>query len=165
MIVKALAHSMGARVAVESGVGDGTAAGVQLLRTRSGPICRLPSEAGSLRRRPNLGPVRMKLAVVLVGAVVLLGACGESLEGKLGEELYDAGCARCHGGEGTGGIGPAIGTADSNTALALTDEMIRGVIRVGPGRMPAFGELTDEQVDSLVVYLRELQAADALGRE
>jgi mono/diheme cytochrome c family protein len=105
----------------------------------------------------------MKLTIVVLGAVVLLSACGESLEAKFGGELYDAGCARCHGSEGAGGIGPAIGTADSNTALALTDEMIRGVIRVGPGRMPGFGGLTDEQVDSLVVYLRELQAADAFG--
>lgn len=109
--------------------------------------------------------MRLKLAIILVGAVVLLSGCGESLEGKFGGELYDAGCARCHGAEGMGGIGPAIGTADSNTALALTDDMIRGVIRVGPGRMPGFDGLTDAQVDSLVVHLRELQAADALGGE
>lgn len=89
-----------------------------------------------------------------------VAGCGESLEGKFDGELFRAGCARCHNADGSGGIGPAIGTADSNAALNLTDDMIRGVIRVGPGRMPAFSQITDAQVDSLVSYLRELQRAD-----
>lgn len=89
-----------------------------------------------------------------------LAACGESLEGKFDGDLFRAGCARCHDADGSGGIGPAIGTADSNAALNLTDDMIRGVIRVGPGRMPAFGQITDAQVDSLVTYLRALQRGE-----
>lgn len=91
---------------------------------------------------------------------VAAGACGESLEGKFEGDLFEAGCARCHDADGSGGIGPAIGTADGNAALNLTDDMIRGVIRVGPGRMPSFGQLTDAQVDSLVSYLRALQRGE-----
>ena len=101
---------------------------------------------------------RRALVAVLLSSVVVVG-CSESLEGKFGAELYRAGCARCHAEDGSGGIGPAIGTADSNAALELSDDQIRGVIQVGPGRMPAFErQLTDEQIDSLVAYLRELQA-------
>ena len=115
------------------------------------------------RGRPNLTPVRIKLVIAAACIALVAGGCGESLEGKFGEELFNAGCARCHDRDGSGGIGPPIGTADSNAARELTDEMIRGVIRVGPGRMPSFDRLTPAQVDSLVEYLRELQAADAAG--
>ena len=87
--------------------------------------------------------------------------CGESLEGKFDGDLFRAGCARCHDDDGSGGIGPAIGTADSNAAQNLTDDMIRGVIRVGPGRMPAFSEITEDQVDSVIAYLRALQRGEA----
>jgi mono/diheme cytochrome c family protein len=99
---------------------------------------------------------RRSLLVILVFALGIAG-CGESLEGKFGEELYRAGCARCHADDGAGGIGPAVGTPDSNAARVLTDDQIRGAIRIGPGRMPSFDRLTDAQVDSLVDHLRALQ--------
>lgn len=101
--------------------------------------------------------------LILCGFLVLAllaTACGESTEGKYGADLYGAACARCHGGEGQGGRGPAIGTADANAAQVLTDAQIRGVIRVGPGRMPAFPQLDDDQVESLVEHLRQLQAGE-----
>jgi len=49
---------------------------------------------------------------------------------------------------------------DSNAATTLTDDQIRGVIRVGPGRMPAWPQLEGDQVDSLVDHLRLLQAGE-----
>jgi mono/diheme cytochrome c family protein len=97
----------------------------------------------------------------VVAAVVALGvvpaSCGGSLEGKVGSELYEAACARCHGARGEGGIGPAIGTADSRAATELTDDQLNGVIRVGFGSMPSFPTLTEEQRASLVAELRRLQ--------
>jgi mono/diheme cytochrome c family protein len=102
--------------------------------------------------------------LVLVLALALAGAgCGESLEGKFGDELFRAGCARCHADDGSGGIGPAIGRPDSDAALVLTDEQIRGSIRVGPGRMPSFDRLTEEQLDSLVDHVRALQQGTVGG--
>lgn len=94
-------------------------------------------------------------AAVTIGAV--LASCGSSLEGKLGAELYEAGCARCHGAAGEGGLGPAIGTPDSRSATELSDDQLDGVIRVGYGSMPSFPTLTDEQRASLVAELRRLQ--------
>jgi mono/diheme cytochrome c family protein len=104
--------------------------------------------------------MRHVMLVGLLGLAIFTAACGESTEGKYGADLYGAACARCHGGEGQGGRGPAIGTADSNAAVVLNDDQIRGVIRAGPGRMPAFPRLDDDQVDSLVEHLRLLQSGE-----
>ena len=98
----------------------------------------------------------LRLTGLLIALALFALACGDSTEGKFGEELYDISCARCHGSSGGGGVGPAI--ASDPDALALTDEQIAGVIRVGPGRMPSHSRLTGEQIDSLVAYIRQLQA-------
>ena len=59
---------------------------------------------------------------------------------------------------GAGGIGPALGPGSN--AVALTDEQIIDVIRIGPGSMTAFGDrFTDAQFDSLVEYLRAEQGS------
>ncbi len=92
-------------------------------------------------------------------STLLLAGCGRTTRDKSGGELYEITCARCHGGRGEGGIGPAIGTPDSSAALDLDDDQIFGAIRVGPGSMPGNPSLTDEQITSLVEYLRELQRA------
>lgn len=88
--------------------------------------------------------------------LVLVG-CSDPTEGRFGEDLYQVGCAGCHGADLTGGIGPALGPG-SNAAQQLTDEQIAGAIAVGPGAMPGFAtRLTTDQIDSLVLYLRTEQ--------
>lgn len=94
----------------------------------------------------------LAIAVMLMGLVAV--SCGGSTRGLTGRDLYVESCASCHGDMGEGAIGPAVGTG-SNT-VSLTDGQIAGVITVGPGTMPAFPRLSDEQVDSLVAYLRQL---------
>jgi mono/diheme cytochrome c family protein len=93
--------------------------------------------------------------VGLAIAVTLASGCAAADENLFGKELYDRSCATCHGVDGSGGIGNAIG-AGSNTDLNLTDEQIAGVITVGPGNMPGFSRLRPEQVESLVDYVRSL---------
>ena len=104
----------------------------------------------------------MSRATTLLAAVLLLaGGCSNGLDGLEGEELFVAACAGCHDRDGSGGIGPAIGHPDARAALELSDAQLRGVIEVGPGRMPAFGRtLTAAQVDSLVRHLRQLQTGE-----
>jgi mono/diheme cytochrome c family protein len=92
-------------------------------------------------------------AAALAGAVLVAGCSGSS--GLIGRELYEQSCASCHGGLGEGGVGPALDAGSG--AASLSDEQIAGVIRVGPGSMPGFDHLSDEQVDSLVEYVRTLQ--------
>jgi cytochrome c oxidase subunit 2 len=70
----------------------------------------------------------------------------------LGREEWEGVCAKCHGLNGEGGIGPRI--AGSPT---LTDaEDLGNLVRNGRRTMPAVGAgWTDEQVQALVEYLTE----------
>jgi mono/diheme cytochrome c family protein len=97
--------------------------------------------------------MRRIAAVVLL--VVVTAGCGGSTEGLFGADLYEQACAACHGSDGAGGTGPAVGAGTNS--VDLSDEQIAGVIVVGPGSMPAFSRFTDEQVDSLVAWIRDLQ--------
>jgi mono/diheme cytochrome c family protein len=101
--------------------------------------------------------VHRRLAVLVLSIALVTVSCGPSTEGVFGGELYEISCAGCHLPTGEGGRGPAIGTPDSNAALTLSDDQIAATIRVGPGIMPAFKRLTDDQVESLVAHLRRLQ--------
>jgi cytochrome c oxidase subunit II len=73
-------------------------------------------------------------------------------ESTLGEEQWEGVCAKCHGPEGEGGIGPRI--AGSPT---LTDrDALEAIVRNGRREMPPVGShWTDEQVDALLDYLTE----------
>ena len=97
-----------------------------------------------------------RLVTAMVVLAVAVAGCADPTERRVGRDLFEATCAACHGSDLGGGIGPAIGPG-SNAATSLTDEQIRGVIEVGPGAMPSFRRLSDEQVDSLVEYVRARQ--------
>jgi len=71
-----------------------------------------------------------------------------------GERLYNQYCAACHGSQGTGGVGVPLALPDF---LAVADDdFLRKTIRLGrPGRvMPAFRQLSDAQVDTLIKHIR-----------
>lgn len=95
--------------------------------------------------------------VFVLSVVLLASACAESTEGVFGADLYQQSCARCHGGGGEGGVGPAIGAATESELLS--DEQLADIIRVGPGTMPGFPGFTNDQVASLVEHMRVLQVA------
>lgn len=97
----------------------------------------------------------MRRTFLTVAIALALSACGGSTEGLMGQELYDRSCGSCHLADGAGLAGPAVGPGSNS--VNLTDDQLAAVIRVGPGTMPAFSRFSDEQVDSLVAYLRELQ--------
>ena len=99
----------------------------------------------------------IRLTAVLVAFVVAAAACSGPSPDTFGQELFEQSCAVCHGSSGEGSLTrPAIGPG-SNAAENLTDDQIRGTLSVGPGAMPSFNRLSQEQIDSLVTYLRELQ--------
>ena len=88
----------------------------------------------------------------------MAAACGGApSDDTRGAELYDVSCSRCHGADLEGRIGPAL-DAESRTATDLTVQQITDTIRIGPGAMPGFGRLSDQQVASLVEFLRDQQA-------
>jgi mono/diheme cytochrome c family protein len=89
----------------------------------------------------------------------------------LGAEIYrSAGCSGCHGGGGEGGVGPKLN--EGEVLLSFPDEQehidwvrsgsapligqpynARG--RVAAGGMPGFGNLSDEELEAVVLYERE----------
>ncbi len=79
-----------------------------------------------------------------------------------GSAIYALNCASCHGGDGEGGIGPALNSKQFLEDAA--DPQIEALIAVGvPGsQMSAYsldfgGPLTSEQITAITTYLRSLE--------
>ena len=71
---------------------------------------------------------------------------------SLGEETYAGACAKCHGPEGEGDIGPRL--AGNPTAAAA--ELVERIVRNGRRRMPPVGpDWGDRQMEALTDYLAE----------
>jgi mono/diheme cytochrome c family protein len=95
------------------------------------------------------------LAALLV-TTVIVSACslGAPDEDATGEEIHAELCARCHGADLGGGIGPPLGPGSA--AAAETDEFLEFTIVNGRGRMPSFASSLDEdQLDRLIDFMRE----------
>lgn len=67
--------------------------------------------------------------------------------------LYGRRCAGCHGGDGSGGIGPRLA---GRVVERFPDPAAQiAVVANGRGGMPAFaGRLTDEEIAAVVEYTR-----------
>jgi quinoprotein glucose dehydrogenase len=78
-----------------------------------------------------------------------------------GQYLYDVYCHSCH----------SLGTGDTRRAVSslagvgrkLSREQIAAAIQQGVGPMPAFAEISDEDVDLLVTYLNDPPKLSATG--
>ena len=120
-------------------------------------------------------------ALATAVALLTLGACSSSSssapadlspEAAAGRELaISAGCASCHGDDGNGRVGPKwVGLADSQvtlsdgTVVTADDAYLYESIkdpgakkrRGASGIMPA-NKLTDEEIASIIVYIRALK--------
>lgn len=89
---------------------------------------------------------------------LLLAGCVSVSEDATGAEIYSALCARCHGSDLEGGVGPRLGGFDASSATE-SDEYLVTTITRGKGRMPSFGaSLSDAQIERVVAYVREQQS-------
>ena len=69
-----------------------------------------------------------------------------------GADVFAAECARCHGADGAGGLGPSLVGVEER----LTVEEHVAVVSSGRGIMPSFSDsLTPEQIDLVVAYTRD----------
>ncbi len=82
-----------------------------------------------------------------------------------GRELYDVNCASCHGENGIGGLGPAIGAMQF--LVNQTNDQIQQLTSLGvPGsEMVGYsvdnnGPLTSQQIGAIVAFLRSLEAEE-----
>jgi mono/diheme cytochrome c family protein len=112
------------------------------------------------------------VAVVVIVAVVLLftndpeqppaapAAVVEAAGGVDGAAIFGDNCAGCHGGDGSGGIGPRL--AGGRVVARYPDPADQiAVVTNGRGGMPAWGDkLTDEQIAAVVEYTRTVLAGD-----
>jgi cytochrome c551 len=103
-----------------------------------------------------VGRISLRTRVTAVLALTLT-ACSGIPEDASAPDVYALSCARCHGSQLEGGVGPALGVG-SNSA-DQPDEYLVTTISRGFGRMPGFsGTLTEEQILAVVAFLRDEQA-------
>ncbi len=69
----------------------------------------------------------------------------------LGNSLYLANCAACHG-QDRKGSGPEL-PALADIGKKLSPVQIKGILKTGSGRMPSFGHLSDKEHDALIDFL------------
>lgn len=70
-----------------------------------------------------------------------------------GKVLYSDNCARCHGPGGDLGLGGAKNLKSTQ----LTEDQQKDIIKHGKGGMSAYADLTDEQLNSLIAYIKTLK--------
>ena len=105
-------------------------------------------------------------AVLVLGVLVFVSrAPAQDQEGSavppdvlaLGETIYSANCASCHGAEGEGyaSIQNAPAVNGSEHAWHHPDEQIIGLIRQGGMQMPAVGAAwSDEEIGAVLSYVK-----------
>jgi quinoprotein glucose dehydrogenase len=81
----------------------------------------------------------------------LVGITAPATQGSPGELTYQSQCSGCHGVDRSGAP-PDIPSLLGIDGL-LTNQEIEDTIRQGKGRMPAFSNLTGEQINLLIHYL------------
>jgi mono/diheme cytochrome c family protein len=91
--------------------------------------------------------------VALMGAALMgCGSGGSDRPTASGAALYANNCARCHGAEGGGGVGPSL--ANIAATFPDIDDQITFVSN-GGGGMPRFGDLlTEADIREVVTYTR-----------
>jgi mono/diheme cytochrome c family protein len=77
-----------------------------------------------------------------------------------GATVFGDNCATCHGGDGSGGIGPRLAGGRVVTVYPDPADQI-AVVTNGRAGMPAFGrKLTEEEIRAVVEYTRTVLAGD-----
>ena len=102
------------------------------------------------------------LGCILVFVVLLFanepddGTAAQPAANAVGARVYAANCARCHGADGNGGLGPKLsGGAVVKIYPDPADQV--AVVTAGRGGMPSFGGvLSAEEITAVVQYTRSL---------
>ena len=98
------------------------------------------------------------LVVALAFVVALFanepsGGSGAARSGP-GYDVYLDNCARCHGQDGEGGVGPKLAGGAVVEAFPNRADQIR-LVEDGEGTMPAFkGDLSRAEIEEVVDYTR-----------
>ena len=79
-----------------------------------------------------------------------------------GADVFNSKCAPCHGANGLAATpaGKALKAASFKSAAAVkaSDAELMAIVHSGRNKMPSFqGKLSDDQIKSVVTYIRTLQ--------
>ena len=102
------------------------------------------------------------VAIAVVGAAVVLSACGRGGNPEDGKRIYARHCAACHGerGKGDGPTARLTGITPANLPAVVREKSkaeLLGTIARGRQAMPAFGRiLTDAEREAVYEYIRTL---------
>jgi mono/diheme cytochrome c family protein len=140
----------------------------QLRHGRPGtPMPAFSEEAGGSMNDQQLFAIATYILAVQTGEL----AEAEAFAGASGEDVFGANCARCHGEDAQGYVGPQLINVferygwdpDDEESLEQARAAVRHAIvngRYVPGQadMPPFGQtLTDDAIDSLVDHIEDFQ--------
>lgn len=124
---------------------------------------------GILRVRALTPLTAAALTVVLAGIGLAAAGCGLMPERSPGEKLWRKHCAECHGLTGAGNTPRYMGKVyadllddtwrSGSDSIAMADVIRTGVF----GEMPAYDQLSEEEIRLLVTYIRELRGEVAPG--
>ena len=102
------------------------------------------------------------LAVIATAVFVLLlftnepGGGGSNANASPGAALFASNCARCHGSDGGGGIGPQLSGGKVVEDYPKVSDQI-AFVRTGQDGMPGFGnQLSPVEIQQVVEYTRTL---------
>ena len=104
----------------------------------------------------------MKLSVRSLASICILASFISPALAQDAADVYTAKCKMCHGADGLGNtpagkIAKIVSFKDPSVVNA-PDGDLTPVIKNGKNKMPAFaGKLSDDQIGSLVAYIRTLQ--------
>ena len=81
------------------------------------------------------------------------GGGGSTVKSGPGYDVYVSNCARCHGQEGQGGVGPRLAGEVTTAFPDAQDEV--AFVRSGRDGMPSFaGQLSPTEIEDVVAYTR-----------
>ncbi len=82
-------------------------------------------------------------------------SAGPAADMALGQSVFEANCAVCHGQNGEGGVGPQLGGGAAVANFPDPADQI-AVVTDGRAAMPAWGSsLSEEEIAAVVAYERE----------
>lgn len=101
------------------------------------------------------------IKVAMIAALLALGVAGAYAQDDAAA-LYKAKCQVCHGADGKGDTpaGKKMGTRDfhSPEVSKMSDQELFDITKKGKEKMPGYDKkLTDDQIKSLVKYIRALK--------
>jgi mono/diheme cytochrome c family protein len=108
------------------------------------------------KRIVNVIEVLALVAAIAFVIALFTNDDGGGTPATTGAALFAANCARCHGSNGGGGIGPQLSDGKVVTAFPNIADQVTFVTQ-GKDGMPGFGgQLTAAQINQVVDYTRKL---------